>query len=63
MRIRIISKGLGRTTHVEDAETGEMLEGVVAVSWECKVDGLATAKLTIKNFELDAIGETEENDG
>jgi len=49
MRIKIISEGTGMTTMVVDADTGEKLKGVRAVTWSCESRGLATATFEIVN--------------
>lgn len=62
MRLKIVSGGNTANTRVENADTGEMVDGVVGVKWECSVgpDGeatLATAVLTFELVECDVVGE------
>ena len=60
MKLKIVSDGTPMGTRVENAETGELLEDVVAVAWHIQVSGiptLAVATVTLVNIPLDAVGE------
>lgn len=59
MKIKIISEGLSTNTKIINAETGESIENVTALKWECSVGHLATAEIKFINFPIEAIGETE----
>ncbi len=55
MKLRIVSEGSGRTTRVENADTGEIIDGVVKVEWEVDVESLALARITLHGTLIDAV--------
>lgn len=59
-RIRIVSNGTSPGTRVEDADTGEDIEGVVNVEWSCAVDEVARAVVTFDAVLADVVGEVDE---
>jgi len=60
MRIKIISDGAGLNTKVIDADTGEIVNGVISVKWELTgLKYMAKATIEIVNPQVELIGETE----
>jgi hypothetical protein len=65
MRVKIISDGTSLGTRVVDAETGEILEGIVGLSWVATArSDLTAATITLMGvpveLESDAISVTEQ---
>ena len=60
MKVRIVSNGTGFGTTVQNAETGEVLDGVTAVTWSFPDPGeFATAVITIVNVAVEVELEAE----
>lgn len=59
MKIKIVSDGTPKGTRVNNAETGELLTGVLAVEWAITSHGGAIAKLTLRDVEVKLIGQVE----
>lgn len=57
MKIRVVSDGTPHGMRVENAETGELVEGVVDVEWRCGVPDQAEVYLKILRAEVDLIGD------
>jgi hypothetical protein len=60
MKIKIVSDGTPRGTRVVNAETGEKIERVKAVSWKIGLDQVATATIEVVLPPCDVIAETTE---
>jgi hypothetical protein len=56
MRLKIISDGTPMGTQVVDAETGEPLEGVSAVSWAVSMGTVATGSIFMLQITIEAVG-------
>jgi hypothetical protein len=56
MKIKIVSDGTTRNTHVIDIETGDELEGVTHIDWHLEAGDLArcTIKLHMIPLEIEA---------
>ena len=60
IRLRIVSKdGIGPFTRVENAETGELLDGVTKVTWTASADSLASATIEVQMVAIDVVGEAD----
>ena len=60
MRLKIISDGTPQATSVTNAETGEVIDGVTAISWFINASQkcLAQCQLTVlADVDMDVIGE------
>jgi hypothetical protein len=54
MRIKVVSDGTGRGTKITNAETGELIEGVIAVKLQClDPGGVWVARLKFSNIEFE----------
>jgi hypothetical protein len=61
VRLRIVSDGAGRTTRIENADTGELVEGVTAVRWGIDHPGsMAHASVAFARIAVDVIGEARD---
>lgn len=57
-RIRIVSDGTPNGTRVENADTGEEIESVVAIMWKVDVDkAVAEAVCTFELCAADVVGD------
>jgi len=56
MILKIKSDGQGKNTQLINAETGEVVDGVRLVRWECEPGGLAVLKIELIHFEIDGKG-------
>jgi len=62
MKIKIISEGYGTTTRIVNADSGELVEGVISVSWKCSsLNDPAYAILKIINVPVEVIGTVKEH--
>ena len=59
-KIKIVSDGLGRNTRVEDAETGEEINGVYRIAWEIDVSGIAEVQLWLYGVEVAIVGKLQD---
>lgn len=60
MRIKIISAGMGRTTTIVNADTGEALENIKSVTWRVGPGGgPAVANIELVLVPVEVIGEVE----
>ena len=59
MKIKIISDGTLGNTRFVDAETGEVVKGMLvsAVTWRVDVEHYATVDLTLVNVPVEVVGE------
>lgn len=53
MKIKIISDGLPKNTKIINQETGEIIEHVRSIKWECAYDSLATAIIEFVNIPVE----------
>jgi hypothetical protein len=60
VKIRVVSQGTGATSRVENAETGEVVEGVVAVEVSLRVNEANRALVEFLDVPVDVIAETED---
>lgn len=52
---RIISDGTGFGTRIEDAATGEVIEGVISARWSVRANGIAQVELEMDALCLDGV--------
>jgi len=57
MRIRIESDGTAPGTSIRNAETGEVIDGIVAATWSCAANEAAIAVLTVELVSVDVTGD------
>lgn len=60
MRIRIVSDGIEDGTRIEDADTGDELEGVIDVVWGVSAGNRAWAKIAVQDVSVDITGDVED---
>ncbi len=61
MKVKIVSDGTEVGTKVIDCDTGEAIENVYSAVWECDIDNVRLARLTLKirPVEIEAVGDVE----
>lgn len=59
MKIKIVSDGTARETRVVNAETGEEVENVTRVAWNCTAPERARATVEFVGVPIEAIGESD----
>ena len=60
MKLKIVSDGTTRGTQVVDAETGEVLEGVIGVSFSANISSsLAHAKVELQKVPFEFTGSAD----
>jgi len=57
MKVKIISDGTPKGTHVIDIDTGKELEGVQAIKWEIQTDYMAKVTLELSRIDIEIIWE------
>lgn len=63
MRLKIVSDGTRKGTHVVDAKTGEELQDITDLQWNIKADSyMSRAVITILRPTVDVTGEAEDED-
>ena len=63
MKIKIISDGTSHGTKVINADTEEMVEGVVAVEWKVRADeDFATAHIEFENIPVELEAEFKDKE-
>lgn len=61
MKLKIISGGTATTTKLVNAETGEEVHGIQAITWTVSADDkLARAEVSFVHIPVEVIGETDE---
>jgi hypothetical protein len=55
MRIKIISDGTMRGTHVVDRDTGDELMGVTSVHWEAKTNHMTRAMILLVDVDVEVV--------
>ena len=60
-KLKIVSDGTPHNTHVVDVETGEELDMVQSVSWDCSTEsGASMATIVVRLAGIEAYGEVED---
>jgi len=61
VKLKVVSDGTAYNTRVENADTGELLEGVSAIFWSVSVGGDRVAQLgiTVLQVPVELVGEAE----
>ena len=54
--LKIVSDGSSRGTEVYDAESGEKIHGITAVSWDISPGGIATCRVELLSVEFEGLG-------
>lgn len=61
MKIKIVSDGSACNTKVVNAETGELITGVIHIHWTCDAsEVIAKVFMEIADVAVDLVGNTEE---
>lgn len=58
MKLKVVSDGTPQGTKVLNAETGEEVDNVYAVTWEARADKPESmAQISLAKIEIEALGE------
>ena len=60
MKIKIVSDGTAANTHVVNAETSQVIDNVIGITWSCNIDlPFANALIEFGNVPVEISGEIE----